>query len=368
MTTLQPSTDPQVMRLAHPNRLSQAMSGFYVMIQQLLGAEWPIVERYLKEERWVIAEAGYQLTSQHPLPKFKTLVQALSGMEGNTEQGGVYAILSWVRYQLVHYTFFKFDDGLVDLLEQTDIDDDIPISYLIPPYPYIYLELGEQRCHDSYILNAATGKHLLEGAYVERATHRECGDCLYITLTGSPEGHLNASDDATVSVLLPLADLDQPLSEVVEQAFYRQRAEARAMGLALSSEAMLEASFAALKTITKALLYLSLPEARKTLHAERTQLLKAGEALKSSAKKAKHLRKAAKVYDYILVQAPVGENREPGPGSGSRSVKPHWRRGHYRLQAHGPQSSLRKLVFIRPMLIGGDHVSGNETPGVYRVR
>lgn len=40
-------------------------------------------------------------------------------------------------------------------------------------------------------------------------------------------------------------------------------------------------------------------------------------------------------------------------------LRAHWRRGHWRRQAHGPQLSLRKLIWISPMVIGG---TGEEMP------
>lgn len=41
-----------------------------------------------------------------------------------------------------------------------------------------------------------------------------------------------------------------------------------------------------------------------------------------------------------------------------RSVRPHWRRGHMRMQPHGPHSSLRKLVVIKPILIHANAYQG----------
>lgn len=334
----------------------------------MLGDEWPLVERYLKEEKWVLSEVGFRLTSENDMPLFKALVRELSGMAGNTEQGGVYAILSWLRYRLVRFTHFKFDDKLVEMLENTDLDDDVPVSYLLPPYSFIYLELGVGRNLQTFILNEATGEHILEGAYVERGYHRECGDCLYITLTGSPLGKSNATDDATMSVLLPLTDLNAPLSKVLHDAFMNQRDEVRRLGLKQSAEESVAVTLEALKLVTKALLYLGLPEARKVLHAERSELEKAGRLLKSSAKRAKLERKIAKAYDYVLVEAGSSERKPSGTGEAHRSLKTHWRRGHYRMQAHGPQNSLRKMLFIKPMLISGDVVGEPERPSTYRVK
>jgi len=49
----------------------------------------------------------------------------------------------------------------------------------------------------------------------------------------------------------------------------------------------------------------------------------------------------------------------PAQGGGS-SVRAHWRRGHWRRQPHGPGRSLRRLVRIAPMLVGGDRGEANR--------
>ena len=52
----------------------------------------------------------------------------------------------------------------------------------------------------------------------------------------------------------------------------------------------------------------------------------------------------------------VGEDFEVADearGGGGGAKSPHWRTGHWRHQAHGPQMSLRKLIWIRPMRILG---------------
>lgn len=38
----------------------------------------------------------------------------------------------------------------------------------------------------------------------------------------------------------------------------------------------------------------------------------------------------------------------------------HWRRGHWRNQAHRPQLSLRKLIWIRPTLVAADHAGAAD--------
>ncbi len=47
-----------------------------------------------------------------------------------------------------------------------------------------------------------------------------------------------------------------------------------------------------------------------------------------------------------------------GSESNGRVHKAHWVRGHWKMQPHGPQSSLRKRILIRPYLVHGAEAAG----------
>jgi len=51
--------------------------------------------------------------------------------------------------------------------------------------------------------------------------------------------------------------------------------------------------------------------------------------------------------DFYDTQA-IGNGESESTG---RHVKPHWRRGHWRMQAHGHQFSLRKRLFVKPLMV-----------------
>lgn len=54
---------------------------------------------------------------------------------------------------------------------------------------------------------------------------------------------------------------------------------------------------------------------------------------------------------------PTGTEAEP---HGTHAApKPHWRRGHWKMQAHGPQHSLRKRILIRPVFVRGFAFTGD---------
>ncbi|AJY38298.1 hypothetical protein I6G56_00955 (plasmid) [Burkholderia humptydooensis] len=55
----------------------------------------------------------------------------------------------------------------------------------------------------------------------------------------------------------------------------------------------------------------------------------------------------------VLDAAPAASS--PSDGT-HREVRGHWRRPHFKMQPHGPQRSLRKLVFIGPTLVRADRL------------
>lgn len=61
--------------------------------------------------------------------------------------------------------------------------------------------------------------------------------------------------------------------------------------------------------------------------------------------------------------------REPGAGGSAAggTVRPHWRRGHWAHQAHGPGGGLRKLVFRPAVMVNADRFGGDlaDTKAVY---
>jgi len=59
---------------------------------------------------------------------------------------------------------------------------------------------------------------------------------------------------------------------------------------------------------------------------------------------------------YTLVHLVSEELEFRGPGGGDGTIKPHWRRGHWREQAYGPRFSFRKRILIKPMLVNGRDV------------
>ena len=114
-----------------------------------------------------------------------------------------------------------------------------------------------------------------------------------------------------------------------------------------------EAVQALMRVLVKVLLYIGLPDVRREVHNDRTELLEQMRRLKSPGKRAKLQRKLSKTSDYVVIKAPpVDVSKSDSNGNGTRTVKSHWRRGHLRMQRHGHQLTLSKTVFIAPVLVG----------------
>lgn len=110
-------------------------------------------------------------------------------------------------------------------------------------------------------------------------------------------------------------------------------------------------------------------KAQKMAKAKDKRKAELGQKLINSALyKVEFIQQRIKLYEEEFLQprqptARVGlEVHRPSP-------KPHWRRGHYRQQPFGPGSAMRKLIFIKPILVCSDLFSGDlkNTEVMYKV-
>jgi hypothetical protein len=104
------------------------------------------------------------------------------------------------------------------------------------------------------------------------------------------------------------------------------------------------------RIVAKVLLYMRVEQAVQVVEpryaAAQQQLARLG-----SKKAARLLRKLPELYDRIV----LGPRTLPAGAGGELS--PHLRRGHFRLQPHGPQAALRKVIFIAPTWVRADKLA-----------
>ena len=117
--------------------------------------------------------------------------------------------------------------------------------------------------------------------------------------------------------------------------------------------------------LVKILLYLSLdhvPIAQDQAYSSAPREL----AGLGKRRRQERLTEIGRLYDRYIVGPAVLEEHdvERGGATGAGGeVRPHWRRGHFRMQAHGPGFSQRKLIFVMPMLVRADRLVGVADQG-----
>lgn len=355
--------DPATMALAHPQRCAVCLEASELNAWRtvLRPHTWDTLTERLAAPGGFTGDILAQLLDEPGHESLGALTQALSMGEGSTEMGSAFSLMLYLRQSIAPQPQFLIDDSLLEMLEHTDIADDVPVSLLQLPFPRCYVELGKLRQCQARVPNPASGLHTLEGAYLEMADSPRKGPGLYVMLTGSPLGHDNAMDDATSSLFVPMTDPAQPLREALAQARAQSGALASQLGLSPSPQEFFESEVDALKLLAKVLLYLNLPQARQQQRPELTAAVAAANSKKNPAKRARALREARAKADYILISAADPIPRPGGPGH--RTVRAHWRRGHYRMQRFGVQLAQQKLIFVQPTLVGD---AATASPSEYR--
>lgn len=288
----------------------------------------------------------------------------------NTDHEAEIVLMSEItayRFRFQNCNIFTTSNSIDKLLEQTDIGDDIPITYLRPPFKNCYIEFTEDRSSSIMVYNAETHEHILEGVYISETEVQpgsEAMKCygkapdvdiskplriLELMFTGSPIGKSNNRDDA-----------------LRIQGFYIQ--DDRTIIDALK---MVEATFgndsdfvgdikylsAALNHMAKVLLFINCKQYRDTAFNERKDILKKINSLKSQSKIRKLEGKLRKSYDRIIIKPVDNVVYESGTehksSDGHLEKRAHWRKGHFRMQPYGEGSSKRKVIFIEPTVVGG---------------
>jgi len=368
MKSLIDSTDPALLRLAHPLRCAAVSETFDIMERFVGPAVWERMRVAFQEDR-LTSEIVSDLCAKRENAALKMMLEASTQMAGGTEVGNAYSSLLYLRHAMCPQPYFVVEDSLVEMLENSDIADDIPIEMIQVPYGRFYVELGKERKTTLQLPNTVSGQHILEGAYIERGVNAVMGEGLFILLTGSPIGKEGVMDDATHSLFLPLKAGYETIREALGATFKLGHEISLEHGLTLTPDFFKQHAFASVQFLVKVLLYLALPEARSTVHKDRTTWVKSTASLQSPAKKAKAAKRGRGLVDHILVSVPANAGSTDASTPTGRTLKFGWRRRHFRMQAHGPKHSLRKMILIEETTVRRDlrPEDRGEAP-VYKVK
>jgi len=376
--------DPALIDLPHPVRVDGAFG--QRMEEALFGADfWAALRPYLGDEtlptEWILNHA----------PGVYELARESSNFPGTVNLGLLSLVLARARLRAHGDPMLQVHPALHEQLLATDLGAKLPVGLFQLPYTMAYIEFG--RPSGLTIVNPESGQHEVEGAYIgsyrvdphsfifdkdNRRQHLGLDPdkptrIIEIVLTGSPRGKTHVLDDASQNVVLFLQDDDADLGTAIERhfAFYRLPSAGSLPGFVPPDERERASFEKAVHQLAKVMLYLNLPEAEQARRPERSELLRRLRGL--GPKKAARLqRKLARAYDRIVIGGRREVEGSPGTGMSADpahgSVRPHWRRGHFRRIRFGEGLSESRLGWIRPVLVNAAEAFAPVGVKSYEVR
>lgn len=228
--------------------------------------------------------------------------------------------------------------ALQQWLAQTDIGDDVPASLFQLPLPALFLRIDDavRQTIDPTLWAHASPSCATQGIYLFETQCDGQRELTFVPISSSEEE----------------ADWPAMLRIVITNEHESLIAHMRRMQVS-DKNIPPDKLIPMVEWCAKILLYLQTPR------AVRIDAMQGDEAMARMARVG--ARKAARIerqlghrYNRII----VGPASLPAHACGA--VSPHWRRGHLRMQPHGPQSRLRKLIFIAPMLVRADRLNGES--------
>lgn len=366
---MEPVNDPAIWTLPHPVRLDAALG---LPMDTRIFEQAGVLEQlkpYLADEHctsdWIIKH----------VPGMYEIGQAHFGLIGAHNMGSYLLTLARARLRAQGDPIVQLTPALQAMLAETDLASDLPAGFFRSPSPIAYIELA--RPNPLRLPNEYSGLHECEGAYLGLFELPAGHDVfafsaqnealkldpskpvrvVEIVVTGSPIGKQHVLDDASDNLMLLIQDEDECLQQVLDRhiAWYLDPMAYEQPGMAPLSTEDVEMIRPVMDLLAKALLYLNLSEAEKLTVNERSDLQRKRKGL-GQKKKARLQRKLATAYDRIVIgparfPAPEEPQGHEGTGEAQRSVKAHWRRGHFRTIRYGEKRSKQRLGWIKPVLV-----------------
>lgn len=313
------------------------------------------------------------------VPGMIEIGQAHFGLLGGQNMGSF--ILTLVRTRLRAYgdRILELTAPLQAMLAETDVASELPAGLFQCPYPLAYIAFS--RPNPLRVSNHISGLHECEGAYLgtyqlpaghevfhakprNRALKldpRKPVRALEMVITGSPLGKAGVLDDASRDLLLLIQDENECLQAVLDRhiAWFNDPTAYSNPGMAPVKADEVALTRPVVNLLAKAMLFLNLGDAETRQVSERTDLERKTKGL-GHKKKARLQRRLASAYDRILIGPetfpdPEERERDQGADAAPRSVKTHWRRGHFRTIRYGEQHGQQRLGWIKPVLVNAGH-------------
>lgn len=272
-----------------------------------------------------------------------------------------------LRFSADNTPIFEVDPRLSNQLVHTDIGDKSPVSSFVLPYESMYFHFPEPVEEVSVGLDPDYNNKSrpLGGVYIntiypdEMLWESEYGDNFrafeVVFVSDFPES--DPFDCLTLNSFLFFPDDDSvTLQDAIIKVMQDYAREGnRFVGADL--EGFTDKMVNLMGHVAKCLLFITTPDA---LFTQNNALDDAMDRLKrvGPGKRKRFERKLAGQYNRTVISYHFGEQVDKDGEihyiDDKLSRRPHWRRGHFRNQAHGPGRVDRKTIWVRPSLISGD--------------
>ncbi|MEJ8851925.1 hypothetical protein [Variovorax rhizosphaerae] len=239
--------------------------------------------------------------------------------------------------------------ALHQLLNTSDIAADVPLRMMCPSVPALFIIPDRASWLEGDVEAIAVFTH---GSWKNSAPAP--GRVLTFVTWSRSIQPIPTLEMGMVNLTVP--EDDRTISQALELATHHP--PRRGMLAELSPEQARAEWLRRLDYVAKMLLYLSLDD----VHVRRDLAYsEAPRSFPGLGRRKRELRQAEveQLYDrYVVGPAQIAEGPSAHGGElvGHAHIPAHWRRGHFRMQAHGPRSSLRKVMFIKPTLVRSDRL------------
>lgn len=318
----------------------------------------------------------------HAFPSLRPLIELSNSSTGRLDVGTLEWLLAPLRFQALGGRIMSVDPELNERLLATDIGSKAPCQFFRLPYRSIYIDFGPKGAGiDIWGIDGSPMP--LMGAYLNEIPLSPTAEpaekallerlfpssdqltCYEITLVAPPVGEAAQYNFMFFRLYLAPEVADSSIEEVLTA----QMKAYTESGISRSRPEDDAPFIASMEHLTKVLLYINSEQSLLQQVRDASELREQIER-RGAKKAAKLTRRLARAYDYVLVTSadPFAAAAEGAGGHRANGVRPHWRRGHFRVQPHGPKRALSKLIWIAPQQIRADRVGGGAPKKDYRIR
>jgi len=247
-----------------------------------------------------------------------------------------------IHYECKRGTLIETTQALDTLLLHSDLEDTLPMRFFAPPYTTQYLRLTWDVADQLATEDDKAHRRWIDGVFcfltpaASSTTISEAGPVLELVIVYNND----ETGIGTYTMHAPIRSPDQTVEQWVSEISLSEHGHTAAGD---------DGRIRVISYLVKVFLYLGLKDARKAACTDYGMALKQL-AARGPKKQAKLRRRLDALYDRVTV-GPASLPPSSTTGDVAAQVAPHWRRGHLRLQAHGPARSERKLIFVAPIVV-----------------